>query len=339
MVGPPLSVLHRRALEGSDRIGRIAVYILKRLISTVLLVLGTMLVTFALMRGMGGTPFSTSLEPHSGVPLPVELRLREFYKLDEPWFVEYLNYVRHVFTFQFGPSLVPPTSAFGTQRESVDAVMRENFPVTLQLAGLASIFAVVLGIPLGLAAALKRRSMVDYLASSLATGLLVVPIFLFTTLFARYLVYGTDLFPLGWDDWRTRLLAAFTLSLAPIGYVARLIRAAMVETLQEDYVRAARAKGLRVKRVVFGHVLRNSLTPFLAAAAPTMALLVTGAFFVEQAFGIPGAAQNLVDAAERRDYPMLMGLTVAVVIVVAVVNLAADIVAALLDPRIREEVT
>jgi ABC-type dipeptide/oligopeptide/nickel transport system permease component len=113
----------------------------------------------------------------------------------------------------------------------------------------------------------------------------------------------------------------------------------MVETLQEDYVRAARAKGLRVKRVVFGHVLRNSLTPFLAAAAPTMALLVTGAFFVEQAFGIPGAAQNLVDAAERRDYPMLMGLTVAVVIVVAVVNLAADIVAALLDPRIREEVT
>jgi ABC-type dipeptide/oligopeptide/nickel transport system permease component len=101
-------------------------------------------------------------------------------------------------------------------------------------------------------------------------------------------------------------------------------------------VRAARAKGLRAKRIVFVHVLRNSVTPFLAAAAPMLALLVTGAFFVEQAFGIQGAAEQLIAAAERRDYPMLMGLTVAVVIVVALVNLAADVVAAVLDPRIRE---
>lgn len=311
-------------------------FVIRRLFTTVLLVLGTMLVTFALMRGMGGTPFSTTLTPHTGVPLPVELELREFYKLDEPWFVEYLNYVRHVFTLEFGPSLIPP-AGFGSKRTSVDEVMRENFPVTLQLAGLAAIWAILLGIPLGLIAAVRRRSWVDYLASSLSTGLLVVPIFLFTTLFARHLVHGTDLFSPGWDDWHTRLLASFTLALAPIGYIARLIRAAMVETLQEDYVRVARAKGLRAKRIVFVHVLRNSLTPFLAAAAPTLALLVTGAFFVEAAFGIPGAAQELVRSAERRDYPMLMGLTVAVVIVVALVNLAADVVAALLDPRVREE--
>jgi dipeptide transport system permease protein len=316
----------------------VAGFIIRRLISTVLLVLVTMLVTFALMRGMGGTPFSTTLTPHTGVPLPVELELREFYKLDEPWFFEYANYVKHVFTLEFGPSLVPPP-AFGAQRTSVDEVMAKNFPVTLQLAGLASVWAIVLGIPLGLIAALKRRSGIDYFASSLATGLLVVPIFLFTTLFARHLVHGTDFFPAGWDDWRTRLLASFALALAPIGYIARLIRAATVETLQEDYVRAARAKGLRAKRIVFVHVLRNSVTPLLAAAAPMLALLVTGAFFVEQAFAIPGAAQQLVDAAERRDYPMLMGLTVAVVIVVALVNLAAAILAAVLDPRSREEVT
>jgi ABC-type dipeptide/oligopeptide/nickel transport system permease component len=311
-------------------------FVVRRLLTTVVLVLLTMLVTFALMRGMGGTPFSTVLTPHTGVPLPVELELREFYKLDEPWFVEYLNYVRHVFTLEFGPSLIPPP-AFGAKRTSVDEVMRENFPVTLQLAGLASIWAILLGIPLGLIAALRRRSWLDYIASSLSTGLLVVPIFLFTTLFARHLINGTDLFSPGWDDWHTRLLASFTLALAPIGYIARLIRAATVETLQEDYVRAARSKGLRAKRIVFVHVLRNSLTPFLAAAAPTLALLVTGAFFVEAAFGIPGAAQQLVQSAERRDYPMLMGLTVAVVIVVALVNLAADVVAAVLDPRIREE--
>jgi ABC-type dipeptide/oligopeptide/nickel transport system permease component len=312
-------------------------FVVRRLITTVFLVLGTMLVTFALMRGMGGTPFSTELEPHAGVPLPVELELREFYKLDEPWFVEYLNYVKNIFTLEFGPSLVPQFGPGNLQiRLSVDTVMAEYFPVTLQLAGLASIWAIVLGIPLGLIAAVRRRSAVDYVASSLATGLLVIPIFMFTTFFARHLIYGTDEFPPGWDDWRTRLLASFTLSLAPIGYIARLIRAAAVETLQEDYVRVARAKGLRWRRIVFVHVLRNSVTPFLSAAAPTLALLITGAFFVEQAFGIQGAAEQLVQAAERRDYPMLMGLTVAVVIVVALVNLTADLVAAVLDPRIRE---
>lgn len=310
-------------------------FIIRRLLTTVVLVLAVMLVTFALMRGMGGTPFSTQLDPNSGVPRAVEIQLREFYKLDEPWFVEFANYVKNVFTFRFGPSLVPPPR-FGATRVSVDEVMRENFPITLQLAGLAAAWAVVFGIPLGLAAALRRGSVVDYVASSLATALLVIPIFLITSLASRHLVHGTDLFPAGWDSWRTRLLASLTLSLAAIGYIARLIRAASVETLQEDYIRAAQAKGLRAKRIVVAHVLRNSLTPFLAAAAPTLALLVTGAFFVEAAFGIPGAAQQLVSAAERRDYPMLMGLTVAVVVVVALVNLIADIVATLLDPRLRE---
>jgi len=310
-------------------------FIIRRLLTTVVLVLAVMLVTFALMRGMGGTPFSTQLDPNSGVSRAVEIQLREFYKLDEPWFVEFANYVKNVFTFRFGPSLVPPPR-FGATRVSVDEVMRENFPITLQLAGLAAAWAVVFGIPLGLAAALRRGSVVDYVASSLATALLVIPIFLITSLASRHLVHGTDLFPAGWDSWRTRLLASLTLSLAAIGYIARLIRAASVETLQEDYIRAAQAKGLRAKRIVVAHVLRNSLTPFLAAAAPTLALLVTGAFFVEAAFGIPGAAQQLVSAAERRDYPMLMGLTVAVVVVVALVNLIADIVATLLDPRLRE---
>jgi ABC-type dipeptide/oligopeptide/nickel transport system permease component len=310
-------------------------FIIRRLLTTIVLVLAVMLVTFALMRGMGGTPFSTPLEPHSGVPRAVEIQLREFYKLDEPWFVEFANYVKNVFTFRFGPSLVPPPR-FGAQRVSVDEVMRENFPVTLQLAGLAAAWAIVFGIPLGLVAALRRGSVVDYLASSLATAFLVVPIFLITSLASRHLVHGTDLFPAGWDSWRTRLLASLTLSLAAIGYIARLIRAATVETLAEDYVRAAHAKGLRAKRIVVAHVLRNSLTPFLAAAAPALALLVTGAFFVEVAFGIPGAAEQLVSAATRRDYPMLMGLTVAVVVVVALVNLLADVIASLLDPRLRE---
>jgi len=138
-------------------------FIIRRLLTTVVLVLAVMLVTFALMRGMGGTPFSTQLDPNSGVPRAVEIQLREFYKLDEPWFVEFANYVKNVFTFRFGPSLVPPPR-FGATRVSVDEVMRENFPITLQLAGLAAAWVVVFGIPLGLAAALRRGSAVDYVA-------------------------------------------------------------------------------------------------------------------------------------------------------------------------------
>ena len=126
------------------------------------------------------------------------------------------------------------------------------------------------------------------------------------------------------------------LSLAPVGYIARLVRASVVETLGEDYIRTAQAKGLRRGRVVLVHVLRNSLVPVLSAAVPMLALLITGAFFVEEYFGIPGASNAFLTAARVRDFPMLMGLTVVLAAVVLVVNLITDVVIALLDPRVLE---
>jgi ABC-type dipeptide/oligopeptide/nickel transport system permease component len=145
------------------------------------------------------------------------------------------------------------------------------------------------------------------------------------------------LVPFGWENWSTRLLASLVLGLAPAGYLARLIRAAVVETLQQDYVRTAVAKGLRRRRIVFVHVLRNSLAPALGAVPPTLALLVTGTFFVEQRFRIPGAGVYFVTAAKNRDYPMVLGLTVVLAAVVIAANLVADVAAAALDPRVREE--
>ena len=130
--------------------------------------------------------------------------------------------------------------------------------------------------------------------------------------------------------------AGLRLSLAPAGYIARLVRASVVETLGEDYVRTAQAKGLRRSRVVVVHVLRNSLVPVLSAAVPMLALLITGAFFVEQYFGIPGASNAFLTAARVRDFPMLMGMTVVLAAIVLVVNLITDVVIALLDPRVLE---
>jgi len=285
------------------------------------------LVTFALMRGSGGSPFQPP-EGYLGVPPALELQLRNYYNLDAPWFVEYLTYVRHIFTLHFGPSLL-------NRYVTVDDVMRRSFPITLELVLLAAAWALPMGIGLGVLAAYRRGTVVDFLATSTASTLLVVPVFFVGFVFT-YLVRDWGLFPFGWESRQARILPSLALALAPAGYIARLVRAAVVETLNEDYVRTARAKGLHVRRILWVHVVRNSLVPLLSAAMPMLALLITGALFVEQFFAIPGAATTFLDAARTRDYPLLLGLTVGLAGIVLAANLVADIVLALIDPRVRE---
>jgi len=301
-------------------------YALRRALWALPLLLGVMLLTFALLRGAGGSPFRLET---GGLPRPLQEQFTRFYSLDRPWFVEFWGYVRNVATFHFGPSL---TNRWVT----VDDVVRTALPVTGQLVLLASAWAVAIGVPLGLAAGLRRSSALDYAATGIATTLLSVPIFLVVQLAAGYVVADWGLVPSGWSNWSTRLLASLVLGLAPAGYLARLIRAAVIETLQQDHVRTAVGKGLRRRRVVLVHVLRNSLAPALGAVPPTLALLVTGTFFVEARFRIPGAGVFFVTAAKNRDYPMVLGLTTVLAIVVITANLVADVIAAALDPRLRE---
>ena len=301
-------------------------YVVRRLLWTPPLLLFVMLVTFALMRGIGGSPFRLE---SGGLPGPLVIQVTNFYELDKPWYVEFWNYVGHVATWNFGPSL--------TMRDlTVDHVINTQIPVTLALTGLAILWAIPIGGTLGVAAAMKRGSRLDTLLTSVSTLMLVVPVFLFAEIGSTYLIRRWHVIETGWDTWETRLAASFVLALAPAGYIARVVRAGLVDTLGQDFVRTARAKGLRSGRVIGVHVLRNSLVPFLAAAVPTMALLITAAFFVELAFGIPGAAGFFIQAAQLRDYPMVMGLTVVLAIVVIMANLVADLIAAFLDPRLRE---
>jgi ABC-type dipeptide/oligopeptide/nickel transport system permease component len=304
----------------------VAAFVVRRLLWTIPLILVVMLVTFALMRGIGGSPFRLEL---GGVPHALQLRFERYYHLRDPWFVEFWTYVKHVVTFDFGPSLV-------NRYETVDDVIEQRFPVSLELAALAAAWAVPLGIGLGLLAALGRNTRIDRACTIAATVILVVPVFLFADLAATYFVHKWQLVPAGWDGWKAKVVPSLVLGLAPAGYIARLIRAAVIETLEQDYVRTARAKGLFHDRIVWVHVLPNSLLPFLNAAVPTLALLVTGAFFVESSFGIPGAAQYYLSATKNRDYPMVMGLTVALAVIVIVANLVADVVAAVLDRRLLE---
>jgi ABC-type dipeptide/oligopeptide/nickel transport system permease component len=309
----------------------VAGFVIRRLLASVLVLLFVILATFALLRGAGGDPFRPP-EGYAAPPLPLQNELRDYYNLDEPWFVEFLTYLRNIATLHFGPSLV-------NRNVTVDLVMRRSFPTTLKLVLLATAWAIPVGTLLGVAAARRRGTPTDVAATSFASALLVIPVFYVAYMAVTYLARDWDLIPFGFEGGlKSLIVPSIVLALAPAGYIARLVRAAVVETLEENYVRTARAKGLYESQVFWSHVLRNSLVPVLSAAMPMLALLVTGALFVEQFFGIPGAATAFLDAARTRDFPLLLGLTAGLAALVLAANLVADLVLAFIDPRLREPV-
>jgi ABC-type dipeptide/oligopeptide/nickel transport system permease component len=310
----------------------VAGFVIRRVLASILVLLFVILATFALLRGAGGDPFRPP-EGYAAPPLPLQNELSDYYNLDEPWFVEFLTYVRNIATLNFGPSLV-------NRNVTVDLVLRRSFPTTLELVLLAAAWAVPLGTLLGVAAARRRGTRADVLATSLASALLVIPVFYVAYMVVTYFAREWELIPFGWEGgFKSMLVPSLVLSLAPMGYIARLVRVSVVPTLAENYVQTARAKGLYESQILWGHVFRNSLVPVLSAAMPMLALLITGALFVEEFFGIPGAATAFLDAARTRDFPLLLGLTAALAAVVLAVNLLADVVLALIDPRLREPAT
>jgi ABC-type dipeptide/oligopeptide/nickel transport system permease component len=310
----------------------VAGFVIRRVLASILVLLFVILATFALLRGAGGDPFRPP-EGYAAPPLPLQNELRDYYNLDEPWFVEFLTYVRNIATLNFGPSLV-------SRDVTVDLVLRRSFPTTLELVLLATAWAVPLGTLLGVTAAKRRGTRTDVLATSVASALLVIPVFYLAYMAVTYLAREWEIIPFGWQGGLgSMIVPSLVLSLAPMGYIARLVRVSVVQTLEENYVQTARAKGLYESQILWGHVFRNSLVPVLSATMPMLALLITGALFVEEFFGIPGAATAFLDAARTRDFPLLLGLTAALAAIVLAVNLLADVVLALIDPRLREPAT
>jgi ABC-type dipeptide/oligopeptide/nickel transport system permease component len=293
-------------------------------------ILLVILLTFILMRQIEGNPFR---QTERNVPASIQENLERKFHLDQPWYVQYAHYVKGVFTFDLGPSLV-------LRNRSVNDVIREHFPRSLQLGLLAMAFAVLFGVPLGVIAALRSNSPVDYGAMFFSNVGFAVPSFLVATLliysFALRWGHVFDLPTSGWAGWRAKVLPTIALGLGPMAYFARLVRGTMLETLQQDYVRTARAKGLRWRRVVGVHVLRNSLIPAVTAAGPLLGFLIAGSFVIEFIFAIPGIGRYYVTAVEARDYSVVMGLTVLLAVIVIVANTIVDLLYGFLDPRTRE---
>ncbi len=305
-------------------------FVIRRLVGTVPVILLVILLTFVLMRQIEGNPFRTS---ERAIPEEIQRNLEEKYGLDDPWYVQYLRYVKGVFTLDLGPSLV-------LRNRDVNDIVREHFPPSLELGALAMIFALVVGVPLGMLSALRANTFFDYGAMFVSNVGFAIPSFLVATLLIYFfaLEWGdiTGLPTSGWDTWQSKVLPTIALGLGPMAYFARLTRGSMLETMQQDYIRTARAKGLRWRRVVVVHTLRNSLIPVVTAAGPILGFLITGSFIIEQIFAIPGIGRYYVTAVTGRDYSVVMGLTVLLAMIVIVANLVVDILYGFLDPRTRD---
>jgi oligopeptide transport system permease protein len=235
-----------------------------------------------------------------------------------------------VATFDFGPSLV-------LRNQDVNDIVRSHFPVSAQLGGLAMLLAIIVGVPLGILSALRANRITDYITMLFANLGFAVPSFLVATLLIYEFAAQLRWFPTnGWDTASSKVLPVIALSLGPLTYFARIVRGQMLETLQQDYVRTAKAKGLRWKRVVVVHVLRNSLIPAVTAAGPLLGFLVTGSFIIENIFAIPGIGRYYVISVQGRDYSTVMGITVLLAILIIIANMIVDILYGFLDPRTRD---
>jgi ABC-type dipeptide/oligopeptide/nickel transport system permease component len=305
-------------------------FVVRRLLWTIPVVLLVILFTFLMMRQIQGNPFRKS---ERAVPAAVQANLERKFHLDDPWYVQYAQYVKGVATFDLGPSLV-------LRGQTVNDIVKSHLPVSLELGLFAMLFAIVVGVPLGVLSALRHNSWFDMSAMFVSNVGFAIPSFLVATLLIYFfaLRWG-DIFGLptsGWSTPQSKVLPVIALGLAPMAYFARLVRGTMLETLQQDYIRTARAKGLRWRRVVVVHTLRNSLIPAVTAAAPLLGFLITGSFVIEYVFAIPGIGRYSLRAVEARDYSVVMGLTVLLAVIIILANLVVDILYGFLDPRTRD---
>jgi len=307
-------------------------FIVRRIFWTIPVLLVVIFLTFMMMRQIGGNPFRHT---ERNVPPAIQANLERKFNLDKPWYLQYVYYVKDVATFDLGPSMAQ-------RGRTVNEIVMDGFPKSLKLGILAFLWAVVLGIPAGVLAALKPNSFFDYFAMFFSSIGFALPSFFVATLLIYYVALKANLVPTnGWPNGFFQfddriILPSFALALFPMAYFARLVRGSMLETMQQDYVRTARAKGLPYKRVIGLHVLRNSLIPAVTATAPLLGLIITGTFIIEIIFSIPGIGRYFINSVFNRDFSVVMGITVLTSVIIIIANLFVDIMYGFLDPRTRE---
>ena len=347
-------------------------YIIRRMFRNLIVILLIALITFLLMHSVPGGPF----DREKALPKEIIANLNARYHLDEPLSKQFAFYLYDVMIprlsstkpgislqddflitikvgdqrwfkwMNFGPS-------YTSKSRTVNDILKQQLPISMQLGTLALLVAMSIGIPLGVLAALKQNTGWDYLGMGVAIFGVSVPVIILGPILVWIFGVFLKLFPptgwgakppyllgflpteFGWSFWRHAIMPMFALGLGSSAILARLTRASLLQTVREDYIRTARAKGLRERTVITRHAMKNSMIPVVTMLGPMFAALITGTFVTELIFGIPGMGKYFVTSITNRDYPVIMGTLLLYAVVLVMANLFVDIVYAFLDPRIR----
>ena len=300
-------------------------YIAKRVGLAIVTIWAVATITFFLMNMVPGGPFLSekAISPQATAALEAK------YGLDKPMFQRYLTYMGDALHGDFGDSL--------KQRgRTVTSIILMKFPVSARVGGCAVLCSLLIGIPLGCLAALKRGKFLDSLISVVATCGIAVPSFVICTLLMYFLGVRLKLLPtMGITSWQNYIMPVMALSFYPTAYIMRLMRSSMLDVLGQDYMRTAKAKGVAGFMILFKHALRNAILPVVTYVGPLLAYTVTGSFVVEKIFVIPGLGGEFITAITGRDYTLIMGTTIFLAALIITMKVVVDIVYKLVDPRIK----
>jgi ABC-type dipeptide/oligopeptide/nickel transport system permease component len=316
-------------------------FLVKRLIGLVFVIVGVTFITFILGYLAPGDPIRNQMGDH--FDLQIWLQLRHAYGLDLPWYQQYFNFLTHLAKLDFGLS-------FYYQNRPVWDILKEGVPISAELAFWGLLVELLLGIPVGIFSAIKANTWLD--TTNMGTALIIyaLPPFVIAVL-AQVVIVWLDKATGGswpssgwgnpwqytWDDLQYKIVPILVFGAAGYAYFARLSRTTMLEVLRQDYVRTARAKGLTERAVIYRHALRNAMIPLITLIGVAIGFLVTGSFFIERIFNIPGIGQISLAAISERDYPIIQATVVLLAVAVVFGNQLSDILYTIADPRIKAQ--
>lgn len=301
-------------------------YILKRLVATIITIWVVITVTFLLMHAIPGGPFTGE----KVLPPAVKHNLEVKFGMNKPLPEQYAIYLKNlVLHFDMGPSM-------RTESRTVNDIIGYSFKVSAKLGGVAVLFALVVGVLMGIGSALKQGKWQDGTFMIIATLGVTVPSFVMATLLIYVFSIKLKLLPvIGFDSWKSYIMPTIALGGFSMAVISRLMRSSMLDVIRQDYIRTAKAKGLSRNVVIYKHALKNSLIPVVTYLGPVIAGILTGSFVIEQIFGIPGLGREFVQSIGNRDYSLILGVTVFYSTFLVVCNFIVDILYAVIDPRIK----
>lgn len=304
-------------------------YAIRRFLMMIPVLVGASLVTFLAGLLAPGDPIELFLQD-VGDPSMVA-RIRQEYGLDKPWWEQYLRYFWRLLHGDLGVS-------YSQMGRPVSDILGSAIPVTAQIAAVALLIAMTVGVSAGIISAMKKGSAVDRLARLVSLAGVSIPDFVLASILILTFALGLHLLPVaGWGEPANLILPAIVLSARPMAYVARISRSSMLAVLQEDYIRTAHAKGLSERRVLFRHALKNASIAIVTVMGIATGFLFTGSFVVESIFNVPGVGRVAIGAVFQRDYPVIQGAVMLFTAVFMMTNFLVDLAYGFLNPRIRYE--